>query len=256
MALLNASSLTIGYRGHSPVAGPVDLSLDQGVMTVLLGANGCGKSTLLRTIAGAQPPLGGTLTIGSTDISRLKPSELAKTVSLVCTDRTMAGGLTVGQTVALGRQPHTGFFGRLSAADRVIVDQAMETMGIASMRDRYTATLSDGERQKTMIARALAQETPLIILDEPTTFLDVAARLDVMAMLQRLASQGKTILFSTHDVTEALAVAPQAWLMTRGTVTSGPVETLIATGALNHLFPDPRITFNPTARTFTLRPQP
>lgn len=255
MAILTASSLTIGYRGHSPVAGPLDLTLEQGRMTVLLGANGCGKSTLLRTVAGAQPPVSGRLMLGDADIARLKPAELAKAVSLVCTDRTMAGGLTVEQTVALGRQPHTGFFGRLSAADRAVVSEAMETMGIGNMRDRYTATLSDGERQKTMIARALAQETPLIILDEPTTFLDVAARLDVMAMLQRLASQGKTILFSTHDVTEALAVAPHAWLMTQGTVTSGPVDALIASGALNHLFLDPRITFNPTSRTFTLSRQ-
>ncbi len=253
MAFLTTHFLKIGYPGKdAAVAGPLDLRLEQGVITVLLGANGCGKSTLLRTVSGSQRPLSGSISIGGKPLSRMSLAEKAGTVSLVCTDRTMSGGLTVEQTVALGRQPHTGFLGRLSAHDREVVDRAMSTMGITHMRRRYTATLSDGERQKAMIARALAQETPLILLDEPTTFLDVAARLDVMALLKHLADEGKTILLSTHDIAEALAVAPQAWLMANGTVTCGSVDALVASGAFNHLFNNPNIKFNPVNRTFTL----
>nr|MBD5377897.1 ABC transporter ATP-binding protein [Bacteroides sp.] len=250
-SVLETSGLICGY-GKREVTAPLSLSLTRGSITVLLGANGCGKSTLLRTLCGAQPALGGEVTIMGRKLAELSPRKLAQMVSLVYTDRSGAGGLTVEQTVALGRQPYTGFFGRLSDSDREAVDHALHTLGIASMRHRFTATLSDGERQKTMIARALAQATPLIVLDEPTTFLDVASRLEVMELLRTLVQDGKTILLSTHDVHEALPMANEAWLMTNGTMTCGAPDALTRSGAFDTLFPGRNLTFNPLTQTFRI----
>lgn len=250
--LLHTDGLVAGYPRHR-VTSPLTLGLPEGSLTVLLGANGCGKSTLLRTICGNQAALEGHVSIAGRDLRRMSATERARSVSLVCTDRSMAGGLTVEETVALGRHPHTGFFGRMGRADRRAVDEAMEAMGIGEMRLRHTATLSDGERQKTMIARALAQSTPLIVLDEPTSFLDVASRLDVMALLSRLAESGKTILLSTHDVGEALQVADRAWLMADGSVTAGTVDALKSAGAFGRLFAGRGITFDTAAGDYRLK---
>ena len=249
---LKTSGLVAGYSRRK-VTAPLDLELEGGTLTVLLGANGCGKSTLLRTLCGNQRPMEGCVEICGRDIRRMSGQELARYTSLVCTERQMAGGLTVAETVALGRQPHTGFFGRLSATDRRVTEEAMEAMGIAEMRDRHTATLSDGERQKTMIARELAQATPLIVLDEPTSFLDVASRLDVMALLGRLARDGKTILLSTHDVGEALCVADSAWLMSDGRIESGSVAELRESGAFGRLFADRGIVFDSAAGDYRIQ---
>lgn len=249
--LLTTCGLVAGYPRRR-VTPPLDLRLHRGSLTVLLGANGCGKSTLLRTLCGVQPAVEGSVLIGKNDIRRMNAGELARCVSLVCTDRTLAGGLTVEETVALGRQPHTGFFGRLSTNDRRAVTEAMETMGIIRMRNRYTATLSDGERQKAMIARALAQATDLIVLDEPTSFLDVASRLDVMALLARLTRSGKTILLSTHDVGEALSVADEAWLMSADTLETGNVAALKESGAFDRLFAARGIIFDHAAGDYRL----
>lgn len=250
--LLHTDRLVAGYPRHR-VTSPLNLDLPSGSLTVLLGANGCGKSTLLRTLCGNQPSLEGSVTIGGREVRRMSTTEIARNVSLVCTDRSMAGGLTVEETVALGRHPHTGFFGRMGRDDRKAVDEAIETMGIGGMRRRHTATLSDGERQKTMIARALAQETPLIVLDEPTSFLDVASRLDVMALLGRLSAAGKTILLSTHDVGEALQVADAAWLMADGHITTGTVAELKTSGAFERLFAGRGITFDTIAGDYRLK---
>lgn len=249
--LLTTRGLVAGYP-HRRITPALDLQLRRGSLTVLLGANGCGKSTLLRTLCGVQPAIEGSVAIGGHDIRQMNAGELARSVSLVCTDRTLAGGLTVEETVALGRQPHTGFFGRLGRDDRRAVAEAMETMGIIGMRDRYTATLSDGERQKAMIARALAQATGLIVLDEPTSFLDVASRLDVMALLGRLARGGKTILLSTHDVGEALSVADEAWLMAADTLETGDISLLKEAGAFDRLFAHRGIIFDRAAGDYRL----
>lgn len=249
--ILSTRNLTIGYPRHE-VARDLSLSLGQGELTVLLGANGCGKSTLLRTLCGLQPPLEGIVELCGKNLADMPARRRARMVSLVCTDHGMSGGLTVEEAVALGRQPYTGFFGRLSHEDRTCVDAALADMGISGMARRYVATLSDGERQKVMIARALAQHTPLIVLDEPTTFLDVASRLDVMAMLSRLARAGKSILLSTHDVTEALTVADSAWLMADGCITSGRVDRLAADGAFDRLFTDRGIRFDAEARAYRI----
>lgn len=236
---VSTSGLTVGYRHGQTVTAVLsrlDLALTPGRMTVLLGANGRGKSTILRTLSGVQKPLSGDVLVEGRPIGGLRPEELARKISIVYTDRTLAGAMTVAELVALGRQPHTGFFGRLDAEDREVVRESMEAVGVGRLSDRYVATLSDGERQKTMIARALAQDSPTIILDEPTAFLDVAARLETFDLLASLAhDRRKAILLSTHDVTEALASADETWIIPSGenTVVATPVDE----APLDLLFP-------------------
>ena len=177
------------------------LTIEAGRLTCLVGRNGVGKSTLLRTIAGLQPPLSGTVSIGGEDISRLSPSRRAKKVSIVLTRQPESGSLTVAEAVALGRMPYTNFWGTLTAEDRRIVEEAMRLTDITSLAHKRLARLSDGERQKAMIARAIAQQTPVILLDEPTAFLDHPSKESLFELLTRLAHEhGKTILLSTHDL--------------------------------------------------------
>ena len=175
---LEASGLSIGYRcgrkeGWKTVHPRVNFVLHCGELTSLIGLNGAGKSTLLRTLCGFQPAVSGTVRVLGRELSEYSSHELALTVGVVLTERTNAGGLTVRELVALGRQPHTGFFGRLGERDREVVSEAMSAVGIAHKADSYVSELSDGERQRTMIAKALAQECPVIVLDEPTAFLDL-----------------------------------------------------------------------------------
>ena len=204
---LKTVNLTVGYSGRE-VVSDISGTLPQGEVTVLIGANGSGKSTLLRTLTGAQPALSGRVELDGTDIKDYKPSTLARKLSLVLTDRTGGGGLTVEELVSIGRHPYSGFLGRLSAADREVVGNAIALVGLAHKIGMFVASLSDGERQKAMIARAIAQDTNLIVLDEPTSFLDVSSRFEIMDLLGRLANkEGKTVLLSTHDIAPAMSVA-------------------------------------------------
>ena len=262
MDILVTENLAVGYPGRKrqsakTVLSDLNLTLPQGSLTLLIGANGSGKSTLLRTISGAQMPLSGQVFIKGEAIDEISLRERAKLLALVYTDRTGGGGLTVGELVGLGRQPYTGFIGRLSSEDRDAVNAAMMAVGIAHKADNFTATLSDGERQKAMIARALAQQTPLIILDEPTAFLDIASRLEIMQLLGRLANEeGKTILLSTHDIASAIGVADRLWVVDAAerTVVQGEVTTLLGDGTMEKVFPDRPVTFNPTLNDFTITP--
>lgn len=262
MDILVTENLAVGYPGRKrqsakTVLSDLNLTLPQGSLTLLIGANGSGKSTLLRTISGAQTPLSGQVFIKGEAIDEISLRERAKLLALVYTDRTGGGGLTVGELVGLGRQPYTGFIGRLSSEDRDAVNAAMMAVGIAHKADNFTATLSDGERQKAMIARALAQQTPLIILDEPTAFLDIASRLEIMQLLGRLANEeGKTILLSTHDIASAIGVADRLWVVDAAerTVVQGEVTTLLGDGTMEKVFPDRPVTFNPTLNDFTIAP--
>lgn len=204
--ILGCEALTVGYRDRT-VLSDISFTLPEGTFTVLIGANGSGKSTLLRTLAGQQPAIGGTVRICGCPTDSYNRRALARVRAIVDTARHGGGGLTVEETVAVGRYAFTGWTGMLSAEDKSIVAAALDGVGMAGFAGRYLAALSDGERQKVMIARALAQETPLLILDEPTAFLDVAARLEIMKMLRRLAAGGKTVILSTHDIAPAVAQA-------------------------------------------------
>lgn len=200
MTAITTNRLTVGYRGHR-VVEDISLSLPSGRLVCLLGPNGAGKSTLLRTLCGFQPPIAGTVTISGSDITTMSAAEVARLVSVVLTDRPLTPSLTAAEMVGMGRAPYTGFWGRLSDDDRRLVSEAMQTVGIAPLATRRMGRLSDGERQKVMIAKALAQHTPVIVLDEPTAFLDYPSKVAVMKTLARLAhDEGKTILMSTHDL--------------------------------------------------------
>lgn len=200
MTAITTNRLTVGYRGHR-VVEDISLSLPCGRLVCLLGPNGAGKSTLLRTLCGFQPPIEGTVTISGSDLTAMSAAEVARLVSVVLTDRPLTPSLTAAEMVGLGRAPYTGFWGRLSDDDRRLVSEAMQTVGVDSLATRRMGQLSDGERQKVMIAKALAQHTPVIVLDEPTAFLDYPSKVAVMKTLARLAhDEGKTILMSTHDL--------------------------------------------------------
>ena len=233
---LKTVNLTVGYSGRE-VVSDISGTLPQGEVTVLIGANGSGKSTLLRTLTGAQPALSGRVELDGTDIKDYKPATLARKLSLVLTDRTGGGGLTVEELVSIGRHPYSGFLGRLSAADREVVGDAIALVGLTHKTKMFVSSLSDGERQKAMIARAIAQDTNLIVLDEPTSFLDVSSRFEIMDLLGRLAgNEGKTVLLSTHDIAPAMSVATNVWAIAQGRLEAGSIEELTASGTLNRVY--------------------
>ena len=196
--------VSTGY-GRRVVASGLNACLHQGDMVCLLGANGAGKSTLLRTIGGFQPALAGEVSIDGKPTDRLGASRLNRLLSVVLTERIDVAGLTVRDLVGMGRAPYTGFWGTLQDDDRRIVDESMRLAGVAELADRQVQSLSDGERQKAVIAKALAQQTPAILLDEPTAFLDYPSKVGTLRLLSRLAhDMQKTVLLSTHDVEMAL----------------------------------------------------
>lgn len=247
--VLEGNGLCIGYRNRKQTAvihSNLNFTLRKGELTCLLGKNGAGKSTLLRTLSGTQPPLSGQLTLNGKPLNNYTEAERSKHIGIVLTDRTQTGGLTVRELVALGRQPHTGFFGKLSRKDFQLIDQAMQAVGIDHKAAHYTAELSDGERQKTMIAKVLVQECPLILLDEPTAFLDVVSRIEIMTLLHRLAAtQNKAILLSTHDIEQALMLSDRLWMLTdTHGLETGTTEDLVLNGRMDTLFPNDGIHFN------------
>lgn len=213
-------NLTTGY-GHKTVSCGLNAELQEGRLTCLLGPNGSGKSTLLRTISGAQMPLSGSVT--RTD---------SRTLSIVLTSRIEVAQLRAWDVVAMGRHPYTGYFGKLTAQDDEIILEAMRTTQTLPFRDRNMTSLSDGEAQKVMIAKALAQQTPVILLDEPSAFLDFPSKVSLMLMMRDLAhNHGKTILLSTHDVSLALKTADTLWLMnTDGSMHTGTAQELTSSG--------------------------
>ena len=242
-------SLDIGYaarrRTRRAVCSGLSATAPAGTLTCLIGRNGTGKSTLLRTVARLQPPLGGTVTIGTRDAASYTRGELARTLGIVLTARPDASALTVEQLVALGRAPYTGFWGVMSDADRDAVSRAMRYVGIESMARRRVCSLSDGECQKAMIAKALAQQTPVILLDEPTAFLDFPGKIDLLLTLGRLAHDGgKTVLLSTHDIETALKTADRLWLIEPGGITQGTPQQLADSGAIDRYIGRPDVALD------------
>ena len=222
-----------GGLSSSPLWGDGEgfsLTIEGGQLTCLVGPNGIGKSTLLRTLAGLQPALSGRVLVGETDVARLPKNRLARLVGIVLTAQPDVGNLTVDEVVALGRTPYTNFWGTLSAADRRIVDESLQLTGIAHLARKDFGRLSDGERQKVMIAKALAQQTAVILLDEPTAFLDYPSRIGTLQLLRRIAhEQQKTILLSTHDIDQALQQADRLVLLTQQAVVSGSPQEVAST---------------------------
>ncbi len=254
--LLECHGLATGY-GHGllrrTVTCGVNCSLAKGTFTAFLGANGTGKSTLLRTLAGLQPPLEGYVEIDGLRVDRCRPKELARLVSVVMTSaKGASGGLTAAETVAMGRHPYTGVTGRLNEYDRAVVESALDRVGVTHLASRHIASLSDGERQKVMIAKALAQEAPLMVLDEPTAFLDAASRVETLSLLSSLArNDARTILLSTHDIGLIMDVTDNLWLlMPGGELVDGRPEVLVSNGEVGRMFAGRGVRFDPERGDF------
>ena len=242
--------LSIGYRLHTRqqkvVSENMNASLLTGQMTCLIGTNGAGKSTLMRTLAGFQKPLAGEVLLQGRNMNEYDDRELARLIGVVLTERVDVNNMTVTEMVALGRSPYTGFWGRLNDEDRQIVADSIRLVGITHLAERMIQTLSDGERQKVMIAKALAQQTPVILLDEPTAFLDYPSKVEVMQLLKRLSREAdKTILLSTHDLELALQMADTLWLMASdGQLHIGSPHDLAGQGHLSQLIERDGIIFD------------
>ena len=256
--LLKASRLSIGYKKGKKeekiLAGPLELEMHPGQLICLLGPNGAGKSTLIRTLSGLQPVLSGTVETGGKNITKLHPKERAKRLSMVLTGRVEAGNLNVYAVIALGRFPYTNWLGTMQPDDRKIVQWAMELTDTISFASRKLIELSDGESQKVMLARALVQDTPVIILDEPTAHLDLPNRITLMRLLHQLAkTTGKGILLSTHDLDLALQTADEVWLLRNdGVLTKGVPEDIVLNGAFEAAFFKEGFTFDKSSGTFTI----
>lgn len=255
--LLIARNLSIGYRSgkrENSVADLLNLDLFTGQLVCLLGPNGAGKSTLMRTISGLQPALAGEITIDDQPLQHLNPGELAKKLSLVLTERVESGNLSVEELVGLGRTPYTGWLGNLTNADRNKIRQSMEETDTLRYAARKMNALSDGERQKVMLARALSQDTALILLDEPTAHLDLPNRVEMMRLLHHLARQtNKAILLSTHELDLALQAADRLWLLDAdGKLATGTPEDLVLNGNFEAAFTRNGFLFDRQTGTFTI----
>ena len=206
--VIRLSHLSVGYSPSLPVVSDINAVVRSGQLTCLTGENGIGKSTLLKTLTGFLSKLGGELLLDDREVGTFSQRELARQVSIVLTQKPDVQNLTVQEVIGLGRSPYTGFFGRFHDADRTVIADALASVGIEPLRNRMIQTLSDGERQKVMIAKALAQQTPVILLDEPTAFLDFPSKAETFRLLQRMAhDRDKLILLSTHDLGLAVRFA-------------------------------------------------
>ena len=236
--------LSIGY-GTKAVASGINAAIASGQLTCLLGRNGIGKSTLLRTLAAFQPKLGGSILLDDREISTYTDKQLSRIIGVVLTEKPDVQNMTAAEVVALGRSPYTGFWGTLHDEDHQRVAEAMDMVGIAPLGQRHLHTLSDGERQKVMIAKALAQQTPVIYLDEPTAFLDFTSKVEMMQLLRWLArTEQKAVFLSTHDVELALQVADRIWLMEPVGISVGTPRQLADNGSLAHFIERPGICFD------------
>ena len=254
-------NLSIGYRRKKIehiIARNIHSTLYSGELTCLIGANGVGKSTLMRTLAAFQPALAGDIRIKDKNIAAYSGNELAKIISVVLTERVEINNLSVSELVSMGRSPYTDFWGILKAEDKAIVQDALQQVGASHLSDRSIETLSDGERQKIMIAKALTQQASVIFLDEPTAFLDFPSKVEILQTLHKVSrTSGKTVFLSTHDLELALQIADTLWLMdkTQGLIVGSP-EELAKSGYLENLFPHQNVVFDKDTYRFKINTYP
>jgi iron complex transport system ATP-binding protein len=247
--ILTAENLTLGYkkgRTIKKVAEKIDFRLRKGKLTCLLGPNGVGKSTLIKTIMGQLLPLEGKILINDKSVQQIENKEISKIIAVVLTEKINSGTLNVRQLVELGRIPHTGWLGKLSEKDQAKVNEAIEVTNIQYLAQVQLSELSDGQLQKAMIARALAQDGEILILDEPTAHLDLVNRFEIMHLLRRIAKEeNKAVLVVTHDLEIAIETADEFWLMQCGLpLVTGLPEDLIIRQELDILLPSNKLTFD------------
>ncbi len=235
--ILSAKNLDVGYDGRTVIAD-VNIEALKGQVICLLGPNGAGKSTILRTLSGLLAPVSGGVQIADTDIGKLGKKALARKLSLVLTDSVAPSLTTVYQLLSLGRTPYTNFLGKLSDRDREVIEESLSTVGASHLKHRYYCELSDGEKQKVMIARALVQEPELIILDEPTSHLDIKHKVEVIRVLQKLSNErGITCILSLHDIDLALKGCQTVLLVHNGQIVAqGTPEDVVADGMIQELY--------------------
>ncbi len=259
--MIRTVDLSIGYHQGKTVRAVqqgLNLHANAGELIALIGPNGCGKSTLLRTLAGLQEPLAGSVQLKVVvapateeetfmDLKSLKLTDVARQISLVLTDSVQLGYVTVEQLVAMGRHPYTTLSGKLSKSDEKHIQDALKAVRLEAFSNRLVSELSDGERQRVMIAKALAQNTPIILLDEPTSFLDLPNRVEILLLLRTLAREmQKCILISTHEIDLAIRLADKLWLMNTGeTLKTGSPAELTANGSIQSVFQGDSFGFDP-----------
>jgi iron complex transport system ATP-binding protein len=253
--LLELRDLTAGYRlargERRTVVRDLAMSLEEGALTALVGRNGAGKSTLLRTLARLQPPLEGEVLFRGEPVGSMAPDRFARSVSLVLSERNAPANLTVRELVALGRYPFTDWRGRLGEGDFRVVESALRTMELIDLAERRAAELSDGERQRVFVARALAQEPELLLLDEPTAFSDLLHKAEILRILRDYCrSRGATVLLILHDIAVATRFADRLWLLSEGKITQGIPEDLLLSGELERLFSSPKLRYDPLRGTY------
>ena len=258
--ILYTRELTIGYKtkgGALELEKELDSKIHNGEMVCLIGPNGCGKSTLMRTIAGLQKPLSGDAFITGVDVKKIKPHQYAQLLSLVLTDKINAGGMKVMDIVSIGRYPYTNYFAKLEPRDHEIIERSLDSVHLNEYKNRFFSELSDGEKQRVMIAKALAQDTPLIMLDEPTAHLDLPNRVEIMNILKRLTKEtNKAIFLSTHELGLALQTADTIWLMSKGeSMKSGVPEDLVLSGMFEHVFKSDAFQFDKHSGSFKVMHQ-
>ena len=256
---ITAKQLSIGYQ-HSAketiVASGLECSLCGGEFVCLLGPNGAGKSTLIRTLAGIQKPLAGELRLSGKTISDIAPRERARAVSVVLTEVMSSGMMDAYSLVSLGRHPYSGWFGGLNAQDHERIEWSIDAVGAGSLANRQVSELSDGERQKISVARALAQEAKLMLLDEPTAFLDLPRRVELLSILRDLAHrENLALLLSTHDLDLAIRFADRLWLMTpEGNLLQGAPEALALNGQFTEVFATENLEWDTSSGSFCAHP--
>lgn len=255
--VLGARNLSIGYTAKkqvTPIASGINLNLKTGSLTALIGANGIGKSTLLKTLTGIQPPISGNVILNESNIDQYTPSELAKHLSIVLTDSLPPSSLTVYELVALGRQPYTNWIGSLTTEDHTKIKEALQLTQTNSLAERKYFEISDGQLQKVLIARALAQDTQVIVLDEPTTHLDFQHKASLLRLLKKLAAEaGKCILYSTHDLDLALQMSDDLIVIMKNKIIQDNPEQLITDNVFDSLFEDDSIRFDGNKKQFFIK---
>lgn len=251
MIKLNDITLSFGSR---KLIEHASAHFECGRMTALLGRNGTGKSTLLRAIASLGEVQGGVIEIGGRVLSDLSNADLARMVAFVNTERVSVEAMTAYDLVAVGRSPYTDWSGRLRSCDHEVIERSIRIAGVEYLADRYVDTLSDGECQRVMIAKALAQDTPAILLDEPTSYLDMPNRYELCTLLGRLAhDEGKCVLFSTHELDIALTLSDNIALVDTPQLLYMPTGEMIASGSIERLFDSPYIRFDASTRSIHLK---